>query len=230
MPATAAMPQRPLNALHEAVAGGLSAAISRAIIAPLDVLKIRFQIQEHPIRHNAQLCTTIGTAQPQPQGVHASHTNVPATPVSHAATSAPLRSVPGAVPAPTSAAVFTSAHHSALASQRVVPPHHATPQYTSLRQAVLLILRQEGGASFWKGNWSALLMVVPYGAVSFTSYKWSKKHIDALHLFDRWPHLQPYERPINHLLSGSFTGAASTLCTYPLDLLRTRFACQRTSN
>jgi hypothetical protein len=223
---------RPLNAFHEAAAGGFSAAISRAIIAPLDVLKIRFQVQEHPITKQKQQQLR---SQPPISAQSATINNAssssipPSASATSASSGATLRSAPGAVSAHATTTPQASSlpHCAAQTHLPRSPAPHLMPQYTSLRQAVMLILRDEGIRSFWKGNLSAQLMVVPYGAVSFAAYKWSKHHIDALHLFDRWPHLKPYERPINHLLSGSFTGAASTLCTYPLDLLRTRFACQR---
>lgn len=44
----------PSRAAADAVAGAVSGAVSRFVIGPLDVLKIRFQVQLEPIRRGPQ--------------------------------------------------------------------------------------------------------------------------------------------------------------------------------
>ena len=86
----------------------------------------------------------------------------------------------------------------------------------SLRSTLRSLLREEGWTALWKGNWAAEAMVVPYAAVAFVSYSVCQ---EALRPLLPGSSLSP-------LLSGSVSGLCATLATYPLDLLRTRFAAQ----
>lgn len=72
--------------------------------------------------------------------------------------------------------------------------------------------------AFWKGNVPAELLYIAYGAAQFTAYRTANQL------------LQPYSLPgaVDTFLSGAAAGAAATSLTYPLDLLRTRFAAQGT--
>ncbi|KAI4154352.1 MAG: hypothetical protein LQ341_000375 [Variospora aurantia] len=94
---------------------------------------------------------------------------------------------------------------------------------TALRKAsngtihtVNSILREEGVTAFWKGNVPAELLYIAYGAAQFTAYRTANQF------------LQPFELPgaVDTFLSGAAAGATATSLTYPLDLLRTRFAAQ----
>ena len=78
------------------------------------------------------------------------------------------------------------------------------------------ILREEGLKAFWKGNLSAELLYINYGAVQFSSYRIVCKS------------LKPLDLPngAEAFISGAVAGATATTVTYPLDLLRTRFAAQ----
>lgn len=80
------------------------------------------------------------------------------------------------------------------------------------------IFYKEGVTAFWKGNIPAETMYVLYGAVEFGTYKYLNHlcRVD-LGLGNDW----------TVLLSGAFAGSAATVATYPLDLLRTRFAAQK---
>lgn len=70
--------------------------------------------------------------------------------------------------------------------------------------------------AFWKGNVPAELLYIAYGAAQFTAYR----TVNQL--------LQPFALPgtVDTFLSGAIAGAVATSLTYPLDLLRTRFAAQ----
>ncbi|KAL8918991.1 MAG: hypothetical protein Q9208_007041 [Pyrenodesmia sp. 3 TL-2023] len=80
------------------------------------------------------------------------------------------------------------------------------------------ILREEGVTAFWKGNVPAELLYIAYGAAQFTAYRTANQI------------LQPFALPgtVDTFLSGAIAGAVATSLTYPLDLLRTRFAAQGT--
>ncbi|CDF37268.1 unnamed protein product [Chondrus crispus] len=87
-------------------------------------------------------------------------------------------------------------------------------RYASMSSAVRSILAHEGLRAFWKGNVPALLMVTPYASVQLASFYQLKQL--ALNI----------PEPYKSLLFGAISGAGATLCTYPMDLLRTRFAAQ----
>ncbi|KAK3167119.1 mitochondrial thiamine pyrophosphate transporter [Lepraria neglecta] len=70
--------------------------------------------------------------------------------------------------------------------------------------------------AFWKGNISAELLYINYGAVQFTAYRLTNQSLKPFHL----------PNGAEAFISGAVAGALATTLTYPLDLLRTRFAAQ----
>jgi len=125
------------------IAGGLSGGVTRFLIAPLDVIKIRFQVQ-----------------------------------------------------------VSSS-----------------VPKYRTVPQAVRVIIKEEGFRALWKGNLTAEYLWIAFAAAQFATYHAT---VDLL------PHSsQTKEKSIFHYLAGGgVAGIASTIVTYPLDLVRTRLAAQ----
>jgi solute carrier family 25 thiamine pyrophosphate transporter 19 len=83
------------------------------------------------------------------------------------------------------------------------------------------ILRHEGITGFWKGNVPAEMMYVGYAAVQFTAYRSTTLFLQ---------NTLPFKLPdsVESFVAGATSGAAATTATYPLDLLRTRFAAQGT--
>lgn len=137
-----------------AIAGAGSGLVSRFVIAPLDVIKIRLQLQVHSI----------------------------SDPVS-------VRSVNG-------------------------------PVYKGTLGTLNQILREEGLTGLWKGNIPAEAMYLAYGSVQFSAYTYISHLLETVS--------EPYTIPsyANSFISGALAGACATTATYPLDLLRTRFAAQ----
>ena len=70
--------------------------------------------------------------------------------------------------------------------------------------------------AFWKGNISAELLYINYGAIQFSTYRLTTQTIQPLGL----------PNGAEAFISGAVAGASATTLTYPLDLLRTRFAAQ----
>lgn len=138
------------------VAGAVAGLVSRFVIAPLDVIKIRLQLQIHSL----------------------------SDPLS-------VRNVNG-------------------------------PVYKGTLGTLRQILRQEGITGLWKGNIPAELMYLMYGGAQFSAYTYMSHWLEAIP--------SPYTPPssVSNFISGAAAGAAATTATYPLDLLRTRFAAQGT--
>lgn len=138
------------------VAGAVAGLVSRFVIAPLDVIKIRLQLQIHSL----------------------------SDPLS-------VRDVNG-------------------------------PVYKGTLGTLKQILREEGVTGLWKGNIPAELMYLTYGSVQFSSYAYMS------HLLESLPSAYALPSSATSFISGATAGATATTITYPLDLLRTRFAAQGT--
>lgn len=134
------------------VAGGVAGLVSRFCIAPLDVVKIRLQLQPHSL----------------------------SDPVSY-------RGVDG-------------------------------PIYKGAFSTIRAIARQEGIRALWKGNIPAEALYLCYGGLQFASYRGLTQLQEGL------PRRLPSS--VESFVSGATAGAIATTITYPLDLLRTRFAAQ----
>lgn len=94
------------------------------------------------------------------------------------------------------------------------------PIYKGTLGTLKHILREEGLTGLWKGNIPAEAMYLAYGSVQFSAYTYISHLLETLS--------QPYNIPssANSFVSGAAAGACATTATYPLDLLRTRFAAQ----
>ncbi|RFU33702.1 hypothetical protein B7463_g2619, partial [Scytalidium lignicola] len=137
------------------IAGAVAGLIARFVIAPLDVVKIRLQLQTHSL-------------------------------------SDPL-------------------------SQKNL---RGSPIYKGTLPTIKRILREEGLTALWKGNVPAELMYVPYGAIQFTTYRAVSLGLQKTIGKNKIP------VAAESFIAGASAGAVATVATYPLDLLRTRFAAQ----
>ncbi|KAL3514235.1 hypothetical protein ACH5RR_026952 [Cinchona calisaya] len=87
--------------------------------------------------------------------------------------------------------------------------------YHSLKK----LMRHEGVKGFYKGNGASVLQIVPYAALHFMTYEQYRCWIlDNYSAFGTGP--------IVDLLAGSAAGGTGVLCSYPLDLARTKLAYQ----
>lgn len=74
--------------------------------------------------------------------------------------------------------------------------------------------------AFWKGNIPAELLYILYGSLQFSIYRSTTLALQTLPTTFQPPTY------VESFISGALAGAAATSLTYPLDLLRTRFAAQ----
>lgn len=86
-------------------------------------------------------------------------------------------------------------------------------------QSLKKLLKHEGVQGFYKGNGASVARIVPYAALHFMAYEqyrgWILNNYSALG-----------SGPIIDLLAGAAAGGTAVLCTYPLDLARTKLAYQ----
>lgn len=86
-------------------------------------------------------------------------------------------------------------------------------------QSMKKILKHEGVGGFYKGNGASVIRIVPYAALHFMTYEQYRCWI--LNNYPAWG-----SGPVIDLLAGSAAGGTAVLCTYPLDLARTKLAYQ----
>ncbi|KAL6627466.1 hypothetical protein ACP70R_031192 [Stipagrostis hirtigluma subsp. patula] len=87
------------------------------------------------------------------------------------------------------------------------------------------IVREEGFGAFWKGNLVTIVHRLPYSAISFYSYERYKNLLQMVPGLDRDSNYVGVVR----LLGGGLAGITSASVTYPLDVVRTRLATQKTT-
>ena len=92
--------------------------------------------------------------------------------------------------------------------------------YRTALGTLTTIVREEGVTGLWKGNVPAEALYLAYGSVQFLSYRSATQALNSLP--------DPYRLPgtATSFIAGAVAGTAATTVTYPLDLLRTRFAAQ----
>ncbi|CAK9312451.1 unnamed protein product [Citrullus colocynthis] len=88
-------------------------------------------------------------------------------------------------------------------------------------QSLKKVLKHEGVCGFYKGNGASVVRIIPYAALHFMTYEQYRCWI-----LDNYPGLGV--GPHIDLLAGSVAGGTAVLCTYPLDLARTKLAYQTT--
>ncbi|CAN1162643.1 Mitochondrial carrier protein CoAc1 [Linum perenne] len=92
-------------------------------------------------------------------------------------------------------------------------------QSIGISQSVKKIFRHEGISGLYRGNGASVLRIVPYAALHFMTYEQYRGWI-----LDNCPALG--SGPVVDLFAGSIAGGTAVLCTYPLDLARTKLAYQ----
>lgn len=90
----------------------------------------------------------------------------------------------------------------------------------------LRIVNEEGFRAFWKGNLVTIAHRLPYTAVNFYSYEHYKT------LLKSFTGLDGYSGNVGsdifvHFVGGGLAGITAASATYPLDLVRTRLAAQK---
>ncbi|CCD25900.2 thiamine transporter TPC1 NDAI_0G01240 [Naumovozyma dairenensis CBS 421] len=81
------------------------------------------------------------------------------------------------------------------------------------------MIQKEGIRSFWKGNVPGSAMYIVYGGVQFGSYSLYNNILGSK---------MSWNAQLNGLFIGALAGMSSSFCSYPFDVLRTRFVANRT--
>ncbi|TGJ85062.1 hypothetical protein E0Z10_g3676 [Xylaria hypoxylon] len=96
-----------------------------------------------------------------------------------------------------------------------------SPIYKGTVRTLRHIVKHEGITGLWKGNLPAEMMYVSYAAIQFTAYRSTTMLLHRL-----FGEENRFPQAAESFIGGAAAGAMATATTYPLDLLRTRFAAQ----
>lgn len=101
------------------------------------------------------------------------------------------------------------------------PPNPPQPTYLGLRATLRSIYVNDGLCGFYRGLGPTIFGYLPTWAIYFTVYDNCKS---------LYPSSTASEEFVNHILSAMTAGAASTICTSPLWVVKTRFMLQSTKD
>ncbi|XP_062936638.1 mitochondrial thiamine pyrophosphate carrier [Cynocephalus volans] len=228
--------------LEVAVAGSVSGLVTRVLISPLDVIKIRFQLQIERLTRSDPKAKYYGILQAlrqilQEEGPTAFWKgHVPAQLLSigygafqflsfelltelvhraskHDTSEFSVHFVCGGL----SACVATLGVQPVDVLRTRFAAQGEPKVYKTLRQAVVTMYRTEGPLVFYKGLTPTLIAIFPYAGLQFSCYN-SLKHVYEWVL----PAKAKTNENIKNLLCGSGAGVISKTLTYPLDLIKKR--------
>lgn len=92
-------------------------------------------------------------------------------------------------------------------------------RYKGIGDCFVRVQREQGFASFWRGNLANVIRYFPTQALNFACKDYYKK------LFNPYnPKTEPFKFFMGNMASGGAAGATSLLVVYPLDFARTRLA------
>ncbi|XP_060058719.1 mitochondrial thiamine pyrophosphate carrier isoform X2 [Erinaceus europaeus] len=231
-----------ISSFEVAVAGSASGLVTRALISPLDVIKIRFQLQIESLSRSDPNAKYHGILQAVkqilkeegPKAFWKGHMPAQLLSVGYGAVQflsfelqTELVHRTNMPEAHEFSLHFLCGGLSACAATLTVHPMdvlrtrfaaQGEPKvYKSLRAAVVSMYRTEGPLVFYKGLNPTLIAIFPYAGFQFSFYSLLKQTYE-------W--VLPSEGKKNgnfkNLLCGSGAGAISKVLTYPLDLFKKR--------
>ncbi|KAI7755117.1 hypothetical protein M8C21_025987 [Ambrosia artemisiifolia] len=92
----------------------------------------------------------------------------------------------------------------------------------------LRVVNEEGVRAFWKGNMVTIAHRLPYTAVNFYAYEQYKKLLKSIPSIGNNSGTAAADACL-HFVGGGMSGITAATATYPLDLIRTRLAAQRST-
>ncbi|XP_003964644.1 mitochondrial thiamine pyrophosphate carrier [Takifugu rubripes] len=224
-----------------ALAGSAAGMVTRALISPFDVLKIRFQLQIEPVSSRCPGGKYWGVFQASRRIVSEEgfsafwKGHIPAQLLSIGYGAVQFTSfefltkvVHETMPydSQTSGVHFVCGGLAACSATVVCQPldtlrtrfaAQGEPKvYSNLRQAVAMMCSTEGASTFYRGLSPTLLAVFPYAGLQFFFYNFFKR------LLDPPPTAADSGGNLRSLLCGGGAGIISKTITYPLDLFKKR--------
>ncbi|CAH4028854.1 unnamed protein product [Pieris brassicae] len=246
--------ERKVTIAQSAIAGGIASSVTRAIAQPLDVLKIRFQLQLEPIQNGSKYSSLLQAISSiaREEGVSTLWSgHIPAQFLSisfgvvqfstyERLTQTFQRNEPqfyinnknylnfcnGAV-----AATFATilSYPFDTIRTRLVAEQKINKVYKGFSDSLLTMIRHEGASSLFKGIVPTIAQIAPYAGIQFYMYKLLTESIfNRLSLFQRKKAIGSVIETtiIGNVIAGSIAGLVSKTCVYPFDVIKKRLQIQ----
>lgn len=246
--------QSKLSASQSAIAGGISGAFTRALAQPLDVLKIRFQLQLEPIKSGSKYSSILQAFRSiiKEEGVStlwSGHIPAQLLSISYGiiqfATYEKLTQVCREIDSQ-----FYSVHkHSinfsngAIAATaatllsfpldtvrtRLIAEQKTNKVYKGFYNAFFTMVRKEGPSALFKGIVPTIAQVAPHTGIQFAVYKFFTESIlNRIQFFQRAKNISSVVEStlVANLLAGGIAGFVSKTAIYPFDLIKKRLQIQ----
>ncbi|RZB40541.1 Mito carr domain containing protein [Asbolus verrucosus] len=233
-----------LSQLDFAIAGGSSGFITRMLCQPLDVLKIRFQLQVEPISksnlskyHSILHATNLIIKEEGVKALWKGHIPAQLLSVSYGiaqfwtfevlSRQVSLLNLPSSVSPVVNFSCGSLAGCSAtlvsfpfdVVRTRLVAQSETHKVYSGILEAFKSISKKEGFLMLYRGVWPTFLQIGPHAGVQFMCYK----------IFDscyKYIVNSPNTTLTSSLVSGSLAGLCAKIVVYPFDLAKKRMQIQ----
>ncbi|CAK1550616.1 unnamed protein product [Leptosia nina] len=243
-----------VTVIQSAIAGGISGAVTRAIAQPLDVLKIRFQLQFEPISNGSKYSSLLQavTSIVKEEGISALWSgHIPAQMLSisfgvvqfsvyERLTQICQRTDPqfylshkhwlnfsnGSVAA-TSATILSYPFDTVRT--RLIAEHKTNKAYKGFNDALKSMIRHEGVTSLFKGLMPTIAQIAPYAGIQFFVYKlFTDTIFNRISFFQRNTTIGSTIETsiIANVIAGSMAGLISKTIVYPFDVIKKRLQIQ----
>jgi hypothetical protein len=90
----------------------------------------------------------------------------------------------------------------------------------SILQSMRHIVEKEGALALFNGNTAVVARIFPYSGVQYVAHDYFKSRL--------YPPRARDASALQRLTAGAGAGVSAVVCTYPLDVVRVRLACQTT--
>ncbi|XP_037976191.2 mitochondrial thiamine pyrophosphate carrier [Plutella xylostella] len=243
-----------ISTFQSAFAGGAAGAFTRAVAQPLDVLKIRFQLQLEPIKQGSKYASIFQalTAIVREEGVTTLWSgHVPAQLLSVTYGIVQFSTFEKIVNTCQRVdAEFSQSHRHAInfssgaiaatvatvvsfpfdtVRTRLIAEQKTKKAYKGFSHALATMIKTEGARSLFKGLLPTLAQIAPHSGIQFAIYKlFTDNILTKVAFFQRPTTLSSTVEStlVANLISGSIAGFVSKTAIYPFDLVKKRLQIQ----
>lgn len=243
-----------LSVSQSAIAGAIAGAVTRAIAQPLDVLKIRFQLQLEPIKKGSKYSSTLQAVNSivKDEGLTAlwsGHVPAQLLSVSYGTIQFSTYEILTQICKTADPKFFYTHKHlinfsnGAIAASvatllsfpfdtvrtRLIAEEKTNKVYRGFTNALSVIIKKEGSSALYKGIVPTLAQIAPHAGIQFVVYKLFTEHVfNRISFFQRATDVATVVESsvTGNLLAGGTAGMVSKTAIYPFDVIKKRLQIQ----